>query len=244
MLSIKDLHIEVNGTQILAGVGLDIKPGEIHAILGPNGSGKSTLAHALMGNPKYKVVKGKIELDRKNINGLKANERAARGLFLAFQQPKEITGVRVATFIQAASSALRKAQGKKPLNAIELRTALSENLSKFSLEPGFINRNVNEGFSGGEKKKFEALQMVMFSPKYAILDEIDSGLDIDALKNVAAAIKKLCKRKSGVLIITHSTKILHYLKPKHVHVMIKGKIVMSGGSGLAEKIEKKGFKSF
>lgn len=244
MLSVKDLHIEVNGTQILAGVGIDVKPGEIHAILGPNGSGKSTLAHALMGNPKYKVTKGKIELDRKNINGLKTNERAGRGLFLAFQQPKEITGVRIATFIQAASTAVRKAQGKKPLNAIELRSKLRDNLAKFALEPLFANRNVNEGFSGGEKKKFEALQMLMLEPKYAILDEIDSGLDIDAMKNVATAIKKICKRKSGVLIITHSTKILHYLKPQRVHVMIKGKIAVSGGASLAEKIEKEGFKSF
>ncbi len=241
MLSITNLHASINGTQILNGVNLTVKSGEIHAIMGPNGSGKSTLSHVLMGHPLYSVSDGSIMLDGEEIIGLKADKRAQRGLFLAFQYPKEIPGVSVSSFLKTAVASVRKARGFGELNPIEFRKKLREKLAEFGLKAEFMNRSINDGFSGGEKKKVEILQMALLEPKVAILDETDSGLDVDALRVVSEGINECATAERSFILITHYQRILHYVKPHVVHIMIGGKIVMTGGRELSEKIEKEGY---
>jgi Fe-S cluster assembly ATP-binding protein len=243
MLSIKNLRVSVEEKPIIHGISLKIKPGEIHVVMGPNGSGKSTLANTIMGHPKYSVRDGEIRMNGENVVGLKADKRAQRGIFLAFQYPKEIPGVTVISFLQMAVAAVRKARGEPVLNPIEFRKLLRRWLAEFSLDAKFMNRYVNEGFSGGEKKKMEILQMALLEPKIAVLDETDSGLDVDALKMVAEGINRLASPQRGILLITHYQRILHYVKPHFVHVMMEGKIVKSGGPELAGQLENEGYKT-
>ncbi|MBI2638705.1 Fe-S cluster assembly ATPase SufC [Candidatus Peregrinibacteria bacterium] len=241
MFSIKNLKVSINEKPILQGLSLKIKPGEIHAIMGPNGSGKSTLANTIMGHPKYTISHGEILMDGENLVSLKADKRARAGVFLAFQYPKEIPGVTVLSFLQMAVAAVRKVRGEPQLNPIEFRKLLRSLLAEFSLDAKFMNRYINEGFSGGEKKKMEILQMALLEPKIAVLDETDSGLDVDALKIVAEGINRLASPKRGILLITHYQRILHYIKPHFVHVMIEGQIVKSGGPELAQQLEQEGY---
>lgn len=243
MFSIKNLKVSIDEKPIIQGLSLDIRPGEVHAVMGPNGSGKSTLANAIMGHPKYRVTAGEIFMHRKNLVGLKADKRAMAGVFLAFQYPKEIPGVTVLSFLQMAVAAVRKARGGAALNPIEFRKLLRSLLVEFSLDAKFMNRYMNEGFSGGEKKKMEILQMALLEPEIAVLDETDSGLDVDALKIVAKGINRLASPKRGVLLITHYQRILHYIQPHFVHVMMEGRIVKSGGPELAHQLEKEGYKN-
>lgn len=241
MFQIQNLQVSVEEKPILHGVSLNIRPGEIHAVMGPNGSGKSTLANTIMGHPKYAITSGDLVIDGESLIGLKADKRARKGIFLAFQYPKEIPGVTVSSFLQMAVSAVRKARGEAELNPIEFRKILRAKLVEFSLEAKFLNRYMNEGFSGGEKKKMEILQMALLEPKIAVLDETDSGLDVDALRIVSEGINRLTSKTRGILLITHYQRILHYVKPKYVHVMMDGRIVKSGGHELAQQIETKGY---
>lgn len=247
MLNIQNLKVKAGNKLILHGVSLNIKPGEIHVVMGPNGSGKSTLANSIMGHPSYTVSDGKIMMNGKNLTSLTADKRAKNGLFLAFQYPKEIPGVSVAAFLKTAIDSVRKARGLPSLAHIEFRQLLRDTLEMLGFDAKFMNRAINEGFSGGEKKKMEILQMMLLEPRIAILDETDSGLDVDALKTVAHGInkfmlKKRVKMKPNILIITHYQRILRYIKPNKVHVMIDGRIVKSGGPSLGKKLEKEGFK--
>lgn len=241
MFSLQNLKVSVGEKPILLGIHLKIQPGEIHCLMGPNGSGKSTLANTIMGHPKYTVTGGKIILDGTDLVGLKADKRARAGVFLAFQYPKEIPGVTVLRFLQMAVAAVRKARGEAALNPIEFRKLLRAKMAEFNLESSFMNRSMNEGFSGGEKKKMEILQMALLEPKIAILDETDSGLDVDALRTVSEGINKLTAPTRGILLVTHYQRILHYVKPHFVHVMIAGQIVKSGGPELAERLEREGY---
>ncbi|MBI2453627.1 Fe-S cluster assembly ATPase SufC [Candidatus Peregrinibacteria bacterium] len=241
MFSIKNLSVEIDRKEILKGVSLDIKPGEIHAVMGPNGSGKSTLAHTIMGHPKYTVTEGEIIMDGEHLERLKADKRAHLGIFLSFQYPQAIPGVSVVSFLQTAVSALKKARGREPLNPIQFRKLLRERLAELKLDSSFMNRSINDGFSGGEKKKVEVLQMALLEPRLGILDETDSGLDVDALRTVSEGINRLADEKRGILMITHYQRILHHVKPHVVHVMMNGKLVKSGDCSLAERIEKEGY---
>lgn len=244
MLTLNNLHITVDNKPIVRGISLTINPGEIHAVMGPNGSGKSTLANSLMGHPKYTVSDGDILIDGESIVKLKPDKRAHKGLFLAFQYPKEIPGVSVSAFLRTAITAQRKTRGQQPLTHLEFRKKLRQELEELSLDASFMNRPLNDGFSGGEKKKMEILQMALLEPAVAILDETDSGLDVDALKIVADGIKRLASPERSVLLITHYQRILHYIIPHFVHVMMEGKIVASGKSDLAEKIEREGYLNY
>jgi len=239
-LKIQNLHVSVEGKEILKGVDLTIKKGEIHAIMGPNGSGKSTFSNALMGHPKYEVTKGTIFLDGKNLLELSVDERAKAGIFLSFQYPVEIPGVTLANFLRTAYSEIT---GKK-VNVMDFMKKLYESMDDLKMDKEFAKRHLNVGFSGGEKKRTEILQMAMLKPKYAILDETDSGLDVDALRVVANGVNKLMNKELGVLIITHYQRILHYIKPDHVHILVNGKIIKSGGHKLAEEIEEKGYDKY
>lgn len=239
-LSIYNLHVSVEGTEILKGISLTLKPGEIHAIMGPNGSGKSTLAYALAGHPGYEITEGTVSLNGKEITEASADERAKAGLFLAFQYPSEVSGVRLFNFLYLAY----KAVSGKEISAVEFLRSLDDKLQLLSMEKSFLERSVNEGFSGGEKKKAEILQLLALSPHYAILDETDSGLDVDALKTVALGAKTLSDRStdpSGILVITHYQRILDYITPHYVHVLMHGQIVQSGDASLAKKLEKEGY---
>ncbi len=239
VLEIKDLHVSVEGKEILKGVDLAIKQGEIHAIMGPNGSGKSTLSCTIMGHPRYQVDKGEILFDGKDIKTLKPNERAKLGLFLSFQYPSEIEGVSMANFLRTSLNAL--GNGSK-LSLQEFQQLLREKMELLKMDKKFATRYLNTGFSGGEKKKGEILQLAVLSPKIAILDETDSGLDIDALKTVAEGINTITKQSQmGAVLITHYQRLLNYIKPDHVHIMMDGKIVRSGGAELAEHLEEKGY---
>lgn len=244
MLELKNLTVETDKKTLLHGVNFGVKAGEIHVIMGPNGSGKSTLANAVIGHPKYKVKGGKILFGSKNISGLKADKRAQKGLLLAFQYPKEIPGVSVLSFVQTSANALRRARGQPLLSPIEFRKMLRAKLEEFGLDSAFMSRHINEGFSGGEKKKMEMVQMLMLEPKIAIFDEIDSGLDVDALKAIAKSIKEFTNRRRAVILITHYNRILRYIVPDKVHVMINGEIVKSGGRALARKLEREGFSKY
>lgn len=236
-LKLENLHVKREGMEIVKGVTLKIASGEVHALMGPNGSGKSSLANALMGHPKYELSQGKILLDGEDVTGLPVNEKAKKGLFLSMQYPPEIGGVTVSNFLRAALNARRE----KPLGVVEFHKMLKEKMAELQIDSSFSGRNLNEGFSGGEKKRMEILQLAMLSPKYAVLDETDSGLDVDALRIVVGGINRVRGKVMGILLITHYTRILRYLKPDHVHVLVEGRIVKSGGSDLADEIENKGY---
>ena len=246
VLEIKDLHVTLGDKEILKGVNLKTGPGEIHAIMGPNGSGKSTLAYTLLGHPKYKVTQGDILIDGKSILGLKADERAKKGLFLGFQYPTEVSGVGFSHFLRTAYNSLSKAlEGDERevfITVREFQKYLKENLAKVGLKEEFLSRYLNEGFSGGEKKRAEVLQMAVLRPKIAILDEPDSGLDIDAIQSVAKAISQVSGKNATTIIITHYARILKYLdKLDFVHVFADGKIMKTGDATLADKLEKEGY---
>jgi len=237
MLEILNLHVSTENKPILKGINLKIKPGEIHAIMGPNGSGKSSLSLALMGHPRYSITEGKILLDKEDITWLSPDKRARRGLYLAMQYPTSVPGVSVFNLLRTA----RKNLINEKIPALTLQNEVKNNMKNLKIEEKFLTRSINEGFSGGEKKKLEILQMATFEPKYAVLDEVDSGLDVDALKTVAQGINKVAGPKIGLLLITHYQRILKYIKPNFVHILVDGKIVRSGGAELAEEIEEKGY---
>ncbi len=236
-LEIRDLHVEVEGKPILRGVNLLLPLGEIHALMGPNGSGKSTLANVLMGHPKYRVTGGDILVDGESIRELDPDERARRGLFLAFQYPAEIEGVTVTNFLRTAMNARRET----PLAVSDFLKRLREKVEILEIDPAFTRRSLNQGFSGGEKKRNEVLQMAMLEPRYAILDETDSGLDIDALRIVSEGVNRMRGPSFAALIITHYVRILRYIRPDRVHVFLDGRVIRSGGSDLADLLEEKGY---
>lgn len=236
-LEIKNLHATIDGKEILKGVNLTILPGELHAIMGPNGSGKSTLANVLMGHPKYEVTSGQILLNDEDITESSADERARKGLFLSFQYPVEIPGVTVENFLRTAVNAVTGSDH----GVAEFHQILKKEIALFGMDDAFSRRYLNEGFSGGEKKRMEILQMLLLNPKFAVLDETDSGLDVDALKVVSAGINKLRDADHGFLLITHYNRILQHVNPSHVHVFIDGKIVKSGGHELAHEVEAQGY---
>ncbi|HEX6088072.1 MAG TPA: Fe-S cluster assembly ATPase SufC [Thermoanaerobaculia bacterium] len=241
MLEIKNLHAGIDGKDILKGLDLTINPGEVHAIMGPNGSGKSTLANVLAGRPRYEVTEGKVLFEGKDLLELPTEERAREGVFLAMQYPVEIPGVNNIYFLKAALNSIRKHRGEEELDAIEFLQLVREKMKVVELDEAFMNRGVNEGFSGGEKKRNEIFQMAVLDPKLAILDETDSGLDIDALRIVATGVNALRSEKHAVLVITHYQRLLRYLVPDFVHVLANGRIVKSGGKELAEELEQKGY---
>ncbi len=241
MLTIENLHAEVEGRTILNGIDLNVKPGEIHAIMGPNGSGKSTLSSVIAGNEDYDVTQGKILFKGKDLSGLDPEERAHLGIFLSFQYPVEIPGVTVTNFIKTAINANRKAQGLSDLGASELLKKIREKSTLLDIDSKFLSRSLNEGFSGGEKKRNEIFQMAMLEPTLAILDETDSGLDIDALKIVANGVNKFKAKENAVVVITHYQRLLEYIVPDFVHVLFGGKIVKSGTKELAHELEAKGY---
>jgi Fe-S cluster assembly ATP-binding protein len=253
-LSIRNLQVSVEGKQILRGLNLEVKQGEVHALMGPNGSGKSTLAYALMGHPKYHIDDGAVFLDGENLLEMPADERARHGLFLAFQYPTTIPGVTLADFLRRSISAVRYGHKGAPAEAAEngqrkstlmpmreFRRELLQKMQDLGVDQSFARRYVNEGFSGGEKKRVEILHMAMLAPKIAILDETDSGLDIDALRTVAEGVQALIGPQLGVLLITHYQRLLNYIRPHFVHVMLDGQLVESGGPELAEMLEAKGY---
>jgi Fe-S cluster assembly ATP-binding protein len=247
-LEIRNLHVALeDGTEIVKGVDLDVDLGQKHAIMGPNGSGKSTLAYALMGHPAYEVTEGQILLDGEDITELGADERAQRGLFLAFQYPHAIPGVTVTSFLRSALNAIRKARAggeDDPIPIPEFRTQLTEAMEELKVSRELASRYVNDGFSGGERKRIEVLQLAMLKPKIAILDETDTGLDIDALRIVAGGVNTLVGPEMGVLLITHYQRLLNYIEPDFVHVFMSGRIVAEGGPELAAKLEAEGYEAF
>ena len=242
-LVIKNLHVNVEDTEILKGVDLTIKSGEIHAVMGPNGTGKSTLAYALMGHPKYSVTDGEATLDGNDLLDLDPNERSSLGLFLAFQYPVAVPGVSVANFLRTAINAHRKYQDPedKGISIPDFRKKLKEKMALLKMDESFAGRYLNDGFSGGEKKRVEILQMATLEPKFSILDETDSGLDIDALKIVSDGVNAISSEEHGVLVITHYQRLLEYIVPDFVHVLYKGKIVRSSTKELALELEEKGY---
>ncbi|MDB9773733.1 Fe-S cluster assembly ATPase SufC [Candidatus Pelagibacter sp.] len=242
MLKIKNLKAKIDNKEILKGLNLEIKPGEVHAIMGPNGSGKSTLSNVLSGKKGY-TVSGDITYLNKNLLDLEIEERAHKGVFLAFQYPLEIPGVNTNIFLKTSLNAIKKAKGEKELDAIEFLKLVKQKASELKFDEKILSRQLNVGFSGGEKKKNEILQMSILNPKLSILDETDSGLDIDALKIVSEGVNALRSKESSFLIITHYQRLLEYIKPDFVHVLINGQIVKSGGSELALELEKKGYES-
>jgi Fe-S cluster assembly ATP-binding protein len=241
MLEIKNLHAGIEGKEILRGLNLTVGTGEVHAIMGPNGSGKSTLANVLAGRPKYEVLSGSVTFDGRDLLGMPAEERAREGVFLAMQYPVEIPGVNNIYFLKAALNSIRKHRGEEELDAIEFLQLAKQKMKLVDLDEAFMNRAVNEGFSGGEKKRNEIFQMAVLDPKLAILDETDSGLDIDALRIVAEGVNALRSEKHSVLVITHYQRLLTYLVPDFVHVLANGRIVKQGGKELALELEQKGY---
>jgi Fe-S cluster assembly ATP-binding protein len=241
VLEIKDLHVNINSTPILKGINLCIKAGEIHAIMGKNGSGKSTLAKVVAGHPAYAITQGDILFEGKSINLLAPEERARAGIFLGFQYPIEIPGVSNLDFLRLSYNSRRKFQGLKELDPLEFFEFLNSKLAIVEMDPSFLNRNVNEGFSGGEKKRNEILQMAVLDTTLSILDETDSGLDIDALKIVASGVNKLATGSNSIVLITHYQRLLDYIKPDYVHIMQEGKIVLTGNKTLALELEEKGY---
>ena len=238
-LEISNLHVSVEQTPILKGLSLRVRGGEVHAIMGPNGSGKSTLAFTLMGHPRYEVTDGSVVLNGQDILSLTPDERSKAGLFLAFQYPQEVPGVSVASFLRAACNAHRSSE--QELSVMQFTRKLRDKMAALEMDAAFANRYLNEGFSGGEKKRNEILQMAMLEPKIAVLDETDSGLDIDALRIVANGVNHLLNPQLGIIVITHYQRILEYLKPDFVHVLMDGRIVRSGGPELADELEERGY---
>jgi Fe-S cluster assembly ATP-binding protein len=241
MLEIKNLHAKVEEKDILKGINLEIKPGEIHAIMGPNGSGKSTLASVITGKEEYEMTDGQIIFENENLEDVSPEERAHKGIFMSFQYPIEIPGVTTTNFIKTAINETRKAQGEKEMSAKDMLQKLREKCDLLDIDQKFLSRSINDGFSGGEKKRNEIFQMAMLEPKLAILDETDSGLDIDALKIVANGVNKLKSKDNAVLVITHYQRLLDHIVPDFVHVLFDGKIVKSGGKELAFELEEKGY---
>jgi Fe-S cluster assembly ATP-binding protein len=241
MLEIRNLHASVDGNEILHGLDLTVRAGEVHAIMGPNGSGKSTLAQVLAGHPAYAVTAGTIRFEGKDLTELEPEERAQAGVFLAFQYPVEIRGVTNAYFLRSALNAVRKARGQEELDPVDFLEVLDRKLKTIGWDDSMMNRSVNEGFSGGEKKRNEILQMAVLEPKLAVLDETDSGLDIDALKTVADAVNRLRAADRSFVVVTHYQRLLNYIVPDHVHVLADGRIVRSGGKDLALELEAKGY---
>lgn len=241
MLEIRNLHAAIDGKEILRGLNLTVNAGEIHAIMGPNGSGKSTLAKVLAGHPSYEVTAGEVIYQGRNLLELAPDERAREGVFLAFQYPTEIPGVSNASFLRMAYNEIAKQHGRDELDPLEFDDLLREKMQIVEMSDSFINRAVNEGFSGGEKKRNEILQMAVLEPKLAVLDETDSGLDIDALRIVAGGVNKLAHKDNAIVMVTHYQRLLNYVEPHFVHVLYKGQIVKSGGKELALELEQKGY---
>ena len=241
MLEIKNLHAKVEEKDILKGINLEIKPGEVHAIMGPNGSGKSTLASVITGKEEYEMTDGQILFENENLEDVSPEERAHKGIFMSFQYPIEIPGVTTTNFIKTAINETRKAQSEKEMSAKDMLQKLREKCDLLDINQKFLSRSINDGFSGGEKKRNEIFQMAMLEPKLAILDETDSGLDIDALKIVANGVNKLKSKDNAVLVITHYQRLLDHIVPDFVHVLFDGKIVKSGGKELAFELEEKGY---
>jgi Fe-S cluster assembly ATP-binding protein len=241
MLSIKNLQASINGKAVLKGIDLEIKPGEIHAIMGPNGSGKSTLSKILAGHPAYEVTGGSITYCGQDLTPLSPSERAQAGVFLSFQYPVEIPGVANVSFLKSSVNSIRKAQGKAPMDAMDFLSFIREKCQQLEIDESFLYRNVNEGFSGGEKKRNEILQFVALEPKLAILDETDSGLDIDALGVIAGGINAMRSPERGIIMVTHYQRLLNYVEPDYIHVLADGKIIKSGDKSLALVLEEKGY---
>lgn len=241
MLKINNLHASVEGKGILKGINLEVKPGEVHAIMGPNGSGKSTLAAVIAGNEDFEVTKGSVSFNDEDISELAPEERAHKGIFMSFQYPTEIPGVTVTNFMKTAINETRKAQGLEEMPANEMLKKIREKSEMLEIDRKFLSRSLNEGFSGGEKKRNEIFQMAMLEPKLAILDETDSGLDIDALRIVADGVNRLKNKDNATIVITHYQRLLDYIVPDYVHVLFDGKIVKSGGKELAHELEEKGY---
>lgn len=241
MLTIKNLHAKIDDNQILNGINLRVKAGEVHAIMGPNGSGKSTLASVLAGREDFEVTEGSIEFDGKDILEMDPSERAREGIFLAFQYPVEIPGVSTINFMKTAVNQIREHRGQQPLDAVSFLGLMKDRMQLVEIDQSLLNRSLNEGFSGGEKKRNEIFQMAMLEPKLAILDETDSGLDIDALRIVANGVNKLRSKDNATIVVTHYQRLLEYIVPDFVHVLYKGKIVKSGNKDLALELEEKGY---
>jgi Fe-S cluster assembly ATP-binding protein len=241
MLEIRDLHVAINGTEILRGINLTVNAGEVHAIMGTNGSGKSTLTKVIAGHPDYEVIKGDVLHNGKSILGDEPEDRARAGVFLAFQYPVEVPGVSNMYFLRSALNAQRKARGEAELSGADFIALVKDKAKLVDIDQGLLNRSVNEGFSGGEKKRNEIFQLAVLEPTLAILDETDSGLDIDALKTVAAGVNSLRSPKRAFLLVTHYQRLLNYIEPDRVHVLLDGRIVKSGGPELAHKLEDKGY---
>jgi len=241
MLSIEDLNVSVGDKAILKGLSLNVKPGEVHAIMGPNGSGKSTLTKALAGHPSYEVTQGKMHYLGEDLMPLSPTERAQAGIFLSFQYPVEIPGVANISFLKASVNAVRKAQGKTPFDAMDFLTFIREKCEALGVDEGFLYRNLNEGFSGGEKKRNEILQLLALEPKLAILDETDSGLDIDALRVISEGINAMRAPDRAIVLVTHYQRLLNYVEPDYIHVLAEGKIIKSGDKSLAHILEDKGY---
>jgi Fe-S cluster assembly ATP-binding protein len=248
LLKLENLHVALeDGTEIVKGVDLEVELNEVHAIMGPNGSGKSTLAYAIMGHPAYEITEGRLLLDGEDVTEMAANERAERGLFLAFQYPHAIPGVTVQSFLRAAINSVRKARNGGVEDPVPVKQFIKEiraEMEHLKVAPELAQRYLNDGFSGGEKKRVEILQMAMLKPRIAVLDETDSGLDIDALRVVAGGVKALVGPEMGALVITHYQRILDYITPDHVHVFVDGRIVQSGGPDLAKQLEAEGYDPF
>lgn len=241
MIKIENLHVEVDGNQILKGINLEVKAGETHAIMGPNGSGKSTLAQVIAGHEDYEVTQGKVEYLNKNLLEMDVDERACEGVFLAFQYPVELPGVNNTYFLKSALNAQRKYRGEKEIDAMEFMDLISDKIKLLNLKDSLLKRPVNEGFSGGEKKRNEIFQMAILEPKLALLDETDSGLDIDALRVVAGGVNTMRNKENAIIIVTHYQRLLNYIIPDFVHVLVDGKIISSGNKNLALELEEKGY---
>jgi Fe-S cluster assembly ATP-binding protein len=241
MLEVRNLRVSAEGKEILKGFSLSVKPGEVHAVMGPNGSGKSTFAKALAGDPALRITQGEVFYDGKNLLELSVEERARAGIFLAFQYPVEIPGVSVSYFLRSALNDLRKSRGLEALDAVDALDLLKEKAKIVGLDPSFLSRPLNDGFSGGEKKKNEIFQLAVLEPRLAILDETDSGLDIDALRTVAEGVNQLRRADRSFILVTHYQRVLDYIVPDFVHVLLNGRIVLSGGKELALELESKGY---